>query len=431
MEPLGSYSDPPTDRGTNTQRVAYDLGPVRSERLKAIAGQAGIFSLTFDQTLLNIFVAILSAYLHRISGNTTISICMLFHNRPSSALQETIGSPKDMRPLRIEVSEEDTFVSLVNKAIEETRETLQHSQYTTDSLLNDRDYDVVLNYLKTSRTDFARAPGSASTAPPPPGARSLSLQVYDFEDTGSLVLDFSFNLDVFDAQKQRWTIDHFNRILEGFLENPSQAITAVRLLEGEEKRRVLEEFNRAEAPYPADRSIVDRFEAQVERSPDLAAVEFKGESLTYRELNARANQVESYLRRLGVARRELVGLCFERSLDMIAALLGVLKSGAAYVPLDPADPKDRLAFMLDDAAILVLLTQSRLEHSLPETAARMLFLDTEWETIGRESTDNIGLGPAPDDVAYAIYTSGSTGKPKGVLVEHRSVFEPVESQEVV
>ncbi len=178
------------------------------------------------------------------------------------------------------------------------------------------------------------------------------------------------------------------------------------------------------------------FESQVERTPDEVAVVFEGEQLTYRELNHRANQIAHYLMTLDVEPEVLVGLYVERSLEMIVGLLGILKAGGAYIPLDPAYPNERLAFMLEDTQTPVLLTQKRLMSLLPEHGAKVVCLDADWKANAYgtaspnalESEENPVSGVTPDNLAYVIYTSGSTGKPKGALVEHRSLCNLAKAQ---
>jgi amino acid adenylation domain-containing protein len=172
---------------------------------------------------------------------------------------------------------------------------------------------------------------------------------------------------------------------------------------------------------PDAASVQELFEQQVEQTPDAVAVVFAEARLTYRELNSRANQLAHYLQSFGLGPESLVGLCVERSFDMLTGLLAILKSGAAYVPLDPFYPKERLAFMLEDAGARVLLTQERLLGALPERRPKVVCIDRDWSLIEREQTDNLDVTTAPDNLAYVIYTSGSTGKPKGVMISHRGL----------
>jgi amino acid adenylation domain-containing protein len=181
------------------------------------------------------------------------------------------------------------------------------------------------------------------------------------------------------------------------------------------------EWNNTVREYPRDCCVHELFQVQAERRAQFVAVAFENQQLTYEELNRRSNQLARYLRKLGVGPDVLVGLCVERSLDMVIGLMGILKAGGAYVPLDPAYPKDRIAYIMEDARAPVLLTQQALLASLPEQQANVVLLDAHWSAIGNEETSNLSPLAKAENLAYVIYTSGSTGKPKGVQLEHRSV----------
>ena len=188
-----------------------------------------------------------------------------------------------------------------------------------------------------------------------------------------------------------------------------------------ELNQILVEFNQTAAPYPTDRCIPQCFEAQVAATPDALALISDHQNLTYGQLNERANQVAHYLLSLGVGPETLVGICVRRSPDMIVGMLGILKAGAAYVALDPAYPKVRQSFVIEDAAMKVLLTQKEWLERLPSTTAQIVCLDTEWNTITQAAVTNPSVPLAQHNLAYILYTSGSTGRPKGVAIEHRSV----------
>jgi len=181
-------------------------------------------------------------------------------------------------------------------------------------------------------------------------------------------------------------------------------------------------WNNTQTDYPKDKCIHHLFEAQVEQTPNAVAVLFEDQQMTYRELNAKANQLAHYLQTLGVKPEVLVGICIERSIEMVIGLFGILKAGGAYLPLEPAYPAKRLAFMLEDAQVLVLLTQSNVKEKLSETQAQVVYLDVEVETLSRFAEENLKSGVGPENLAYVIYTSGSMGKPKGVMVQHLSVI---------
>ncbi|MCC5666143.1 amino acid adenylation domain-containing protein [Nostoc sp. CHAB 5784] len=214
---------------------------------------------------------------------------------------------------------------------------------------------------------------------------------------------------------------HLQTLLEGMVANPQQRLCELSLLTETERHQLLVEWNNTKVDYPQHQCIHQLFEAQVERTPDAIAVVFDSEQLTYRELNTRANQLAHYLQKLGVKPEVLVGICVERSLSMVVAILGILKAGGAYIPIDPAYPPERLAFILQDAQVSLLLTQHHLIKNLPQHQTRVVCLDTEWGSITQESQQDPINDCTTDNLAYIIYTSGSTGQPKGVLVNHSNV----------
>jgi amino acid adenylation domain-containing protein len=216
-------------------------------------------------------------------------------------------------------------------------------------------------------------------------------------------------------------LGHLKALLEGMAEAPEKCLADLPILTTAERHQLLIEWNDTRADYPQHRCLHDLFEAQVERTPEAAALVFEGEQLTYEVLNRRANQLAHHLRRLGVGPETLVGVYMERSLEMVIALYGILKAGGAYLPLDPEYPADRVAFMMEDSQVPVLLTQERLVDGLPTHRAAMVCLDSQWETLAQEEDSNPASEVRPDNLAYVIYTSGSTGKPKGVMNTHRGI----------
>ena len=193
------------------------------------------------------------------------------------------------------------------------------------------------------------------------------------------------------------------------------------LLPENEKRQLLSEWNETQADYRAEQRIHELFEVQAERYPDSIAVLFEEEKLTYEELNQAANRLAHYLRRRGVGPEVLVGVCMERSVRMLTAVLGVLKAGGAYVPLDPSYPQERLVYMVEDAQVPIVLTESGLTEILAGQGLEIICLDRIQELLYRESAENPIITAGAQNLAYVIYTSGSTGKPKGVPVQHRGV----------
>jgi amino acid adenylation domain-containing protein len=246
----------------------------------------------------------------------------------------------------------------------------------------------------------------------------ITLEVYAGAE---LCLKIGFDRSRFDDATVARMLGHLGTLLEVMAGQPQQRLGDYQLLTPAERHKLLVEWNATRADYPEDKCIHELFEAQVERTPDAIAVVFEESRLTYRELNRRANQLAHRLRKMGVQSDTLVGICVERSLEMVVGLLGILKAGGAYVPLDPSYPKERLKFMLEDARPLALLTQRKLQEVLPSHQARVVYMDASAET-GAEIEHGFGaeLKSRSNCLAYVLYTSGSTGRPKGVAIEHRS-----------
>uniref|UniRef100_A0A2P1CYX5 AptB n=1 Tax=Fischerella sp. CENA298 TaxID=1622126 RepID=A0A2P1CYX5_9CYAN len=233
---------------------------------------------------------------------------------------------------------------------------------------------------------------------------------------GRIVYDSS----CFDEQIINGMIGHFQTLLVGMADNLQQYISQLSLLSADEEKELILLENHQQTNYFNYKCLHVLFEEQVEKSPDAIAVVYQQQHLTYRELNNRANQLAHHLLSLGVKPEVKVGICVERSLEMVIGILGILKAGGAYVPLDPAYPIERLAFMLEDAQAPILLTQTHLQNRLPINNQMVVKLDTDWEKIAEYNKENLSSGVNPENLAYIIYTSGSTGKPKGTAVAHRS-----------
>lgn len=256
------------------------------------------------------------------------------------------------------------------------------------------------------------------------------------ESKEDLVGSIYYNSDLFERDFISSTVERFQILLTAIIETPQKSIAQLPLLTEQEQNKLLFEWNDTQRDYDLSCCLHQLFEAQVERTPQAIAVTFGEETLTYRELNNRANQLAHYLQTLGVKPEVLVGICIERSLEMVVGLLGILKAGGAYVPLDPEYPPQRLADMLEDSQVSVLLTQEKLLTQLPKhqnqtkdacrdvkfyVSPKIICLDTEWEKIATQETSNPISDVQPENLAYVIYTSGSTGKPKGAMNSHRGI----------
>jgi amino acid adenylation domain-containing protein len=250
------------------------------------------------------------------------------------------------------------------------------------------------------------------------------------QSEGNLTVSCSYNPELFESDSIQRMLGHFQTLLAGIIANPEQDISTLPLLTQSERHQLLVEWNNTDAEYPRNKCSHQLVEEQVERTPDAVAVEFEAEQLTYRELNAFANQVAHYLRSLGVKPEVPVGFCVDRSIQRAVGLLGIFKSNGVYVPLDPTYPEERLAYILSDSSAQVLLTTSKTLSSLPQLAKaaqglQIVYLDRDWEVISQQSEENPVSQVQHNNLAYILYTSGSTGTPKGVAMEHRVSYHEI------
>ncbi|MBW4592780.1 MAG: amino acid adenylation domain-containing protein [Brasilonema angustatum HA4187-MV1] len=237
----------------------------------------------------------------------------------------------------------------------------------------------------------------------------------------SLTTEFHYDSHLFGTDDIQRLAEQFYTLLASVIHNPEVSISQLEILSPTERQQLLVEFNNTKTYFPTDKCIHQLFEAQVERTPHAVAVVFEEQQLTYAQLNAKANQLAQHLQQLGVGTEVLVGICAERSLWMVIALLGILKAGGAYVPLDPSYPAERQTFIITDTHTPLLLTQEHLAASLPTDGIQLICIDTEWSVIAKQKTENPVSQTTALNLAYVIYTSGSTGKPKGTLIPHRGL----------
>src|SRR5581483_2400803 len=253
----------------------------------------------------------------------------------------------------------------------------------------------------------------------------LTLIAAERED--GLRATFEYNTDLFDAATIERVAENFHVLLKAAVSDATQPIAALPILTKVERQQLVCDWNATASDYRREACVHELFAQRAMQYAGKAAVIFGKDEITYKELNARANQLAHYLRARGAGPEVLIGIFVDRSMDMLVALLGVLKSGAAYVPLDPAYPMERIGFILQDAKAPILLTQNHLVPALPAHSAEVIRLDADWGRIAKESSDDLPRTALPSNIAYVLYTSGSTGKPEGVQVEHRNLTNFLES----
>ena len=253
----------------------------------------------------------------------------------------------------------------------------------------------------------------------------FDLEFHAWQEDGRWRLKMAYNTDLFDAGTIAGMFRHFRNLLAGIVDRPERPISQLSMLDAGERRQLLDDWNRTTTDYPRDATLRQLFECQAEATPDAIALDFDSETMTYAELNRRANRLARYLRSRGVGPEDRVGLYLARGMDAIIGLLAIVKAGGAYLPLDPDYPPSRIGFMLEDAGVAVLLTSMDLEQGLPGGSAERICVDRDRSRIARESADNPAVTTGAASLAYVIYTSGSTGTPKGVEISQRAILRLV------
>jgi len=402
--------------------ASFKLSPSLSDMLRSLSNREG-------GTLFMTLLAAFQSLLYRYTGQEDICIGSPIANRNQTETHGLIGCFVNTLLLRTHLSGNPSFLELLNRVREVCVGAYAHADIPFEQLVEELQPERNLSHMPLFQVAFAwqedfqkdlKLSGltlNLLSTHSQTAKFDLTLHVVDAKPELKVLLEY--NTDLFNAKTITRMGEHFRTLLEGIVAYPQARLSDLPLLTAVELHQQLVEWNDTSTNYPADACIHELFEAQVERSPDAIAVVYEDEQLTYRELNARANQLAHYLRSLGVGPEVLVGICVERSPNMVVGLLGILKVGGAYIPLDPAYPRQRLAFMLSDAQPAVLLSQERLVERLPEHSAQVVCLDSDWHSIAHNSQENPVSTLKANNQAYVIYTSGSTGKPKAVVGLHQ------------
>ncbi|RKZ71512.1 MAG: non-ribosomal peptide synthetase, partial [Candidatus Parabeggiatoa sp. nov. 1] len=425
LSPLQLPTDkpPPALPSFRGARQCFILSKALLEALKALSRREGV-------TLFVTLLAAFKALLHRYSGQNDIAVGTVTAGRNRSELEPLMGNFVNTLVLRTDFSANPAFRQLLQQVREVTVGAYSHQ---------DLSFEQVVEELRPARyAGHNPLFHVAFTLDPLMPILELGWTINQMDihqgttkfDLLYLALDekpegmtgrIEYNTDLFEEATIARMGGHYQTLLEGIVANPEQRLSDLPLLTAQEQQQLFD-WNNTQTSVPQEACIHHLFENQVERTPEAVAVVFEDEQLSYRELNCRANQLAHHLITLGVKPETLVGICVERSVEMIVGLLGILKAGGAYVPLDPAYPPARLALMLEDAQVQVLLTQQHWLEILAEPRPpSIVCLDTDWQAISPESEENPQSRATVDNLAYVIYTSGSTGRPKGVLIEHRGL----------
>ena len=424
---------------------ALELPSDRIQRLQP-TGQGAVHEFRLDQTIvtelrqlareerMTLFTVLLASFqvwLYRYTGQTDLIVGTPLADRDRPEVQSLIGYFLNMLPIRSQLESDTSFRQVLRQIHQTIWNAFSHADLPFEQMVElaakQREpgrnpiYQVMFVLLEESVGDFKL--GSSTVVPlDVPTRTSKNDLTLDIQATGEeWVCRFEYATDLFSTEAVARMADHFTELLRSIVKEADIPIGQLKLMGQEERHKVLVEWNQTERDYPRDKCVHQLFEEQAQRTPNAVAVEFEEQPLTYGELNVRANQLARYLQKLGIAPETRVGICVDRSLEMIIGLLAILKAGGAYVPLDPHYPAERLNFMIVDTGITLILTQQHLESRWQDSGVQRLVLDADHSIGSNEPDGNLNLKQSSESLAYVIYTSGSTGTPKGVEVVHRGI----------
>lgn len=411
-------------------------GATQSQVLSSsLSDSLNTLSRTHNATLFMTLLAAFQVLLHRYCNEDDIVVGTPIAGRNHTEIEPLIGFFINTLVLRTDLSGEPDFITLLSRVREVTLGAYAHQDLPFEKLVEvlrpqrSRSYSplfqVAFVLQNKSEQSLSLSGLDVVTLETDSKTSKFDLALFMTESAEGLRATIEYNVDLFNAATIERMLGHLGVLLQGIVAQPTQSINKLPLLTAVEHEQLLVSWNATTSDYPRNQCIHTLFSAQALRTPDEVAVVHGKTNLSYAQLNSLANQVAHYLRVQGVEKGSLVALCLARSPRMIITLLGILKAGAAYVPLDPDYPQQRLAFMLEDTQAKVLVTESSMLALLPQLVGLRVCLDQEWDAIEQQSTHDPNNVNVAQDIAYINYTSGSTGQPKGVMVPHRGVIRLV------
>jgi non-ribosomal peptide synthetase component F len=434
----------PTDRPRPSLKT-YASGRVRHVFDATLVTRLKEAARSFNCTLFHLLTASFCAWIHRVTGRDDLVVAVPTAGQVAPGLRECshadrlVGHCVNMLPVRLSCAGDASFREILQHARTRLLAARYHQDVSFNKLIDKLQWprdpsripvaSVSLNLDQVQQVQLGGVITETQWAPKAYIFFDLTADVLEAQD--ELIIDCKFNSDLFDKSTVTRWLAQWERMLAAAVANPHTAIGKLDLLSEDERRQLLIEWNATEREFPRDACLHHLVAKQVDLVPEKVAVACDGVRLTYRELDQRANRLARRLMELGVGPNVLVGVCVDRSVDMVVAVLGVLKAGGAYVPLDPAYPAARIQYVLDDARVPVLITEDSLVHSLGVTKAEVVCLDRDAESIACLDSAPVSARGCATDLAYVIYTSGSTAKPKGVQIEHRAIVNFLVSSRVL
>ncbi|WP_294328174.1 condensation domain-containing protein, partial [uncultured Chryseobacterium sp.] len=396
------------------------------DKLNAIASET-------KSTTFHVILAILYIYFAKKSQLETISIGLPVLNRSGARFKKTVGLFMGVNPLVLSIDEDNTFAEVVEQVKNQLKQNYRHQRFPLGQLVKElgaftqkeRIFNITLSYEKQDYSSHFKGTVTRVVPLSHESERvALALYIREFDETEDVKIDFDYNLNYFTQESINEVVEHFRTLMEDVLKNPNQIIKKVNFLTDSERHQLLTSFNNTRTDYPKDKTIIQLFEEQVEKRPDNVAVWDSKTKITYRELKEKSDKVAQYLVSSLGENTEPVGVLVNRSAELIVILLGVLKSGKCYIPIDPMLPGERISYIIGHSKASVIITEEAQEFyptNNKETEARFITKEDLLLFEPSNTAIHVNNKSHPSDTAYIIYTSGSTGNPKGVEIGHQSL----------
>lgn len=417
-DPAPFYGKTNNHHVTNTKRILFELDETTSSTLRTLAQDKELRTWTVSQSLYTIFATIYALLIYRLTGEQQVVFGTPAHGRSKRDLLKTIGLFIKIFPIAIKIEKQDSFKSLYLKMRNEINAFLKYAAQAESSSELNHTFNALLNYInvpiqtKDSLESVATWLDTQHADP----THHIRLQIYDFNDTGNFTISIDLNEAIFDSNTRSVVVNQFQSLLELFLTDKNLSIAAIT----ESEMGQLATFNETKRNYPQNVTVPQLFEEQVKKTPQRTAILFENTSLSFEELNQRVNQLAHYLIAQGVKTEDLIAICIERSLAMMIGILGILKAGAAYVPIDPDYPKNRIDYILDHCKAKHIVTSTTFISFFKDNPINVIDLTTQdFETF---PNNNPPIRANAENLMYVIYTSGSTGQPKGVMNQYSGVM---------
>ena len=394
-----------------------------------------------DATLFMTLLAAFQTLLYRYTGQEDICVGSPIANRNRTEIRGLIGFFVNTLVMRGDLSGNPSFLQVLERTRKVALDAYVHQDLPFEKLVEALQPERALSHsplfqviFSLQNIPYSRLELESLTLTPlqiKTGTAKYDLTFFMLETESGLLAHLEYNADLFEATTIRRMLSHFQNLLQAVVADPRSLISRLPILSQPERLHLISDCNLTNSPYPRNLAIHSLFEAQVLATPDAVALCFQLHQLSYHQLNDRANQLANFLSLQGISLEDKVGVCLDRSLEVVISVLAILKAAAVYLPLDQSYPYERLSYMMRDGDVKLVLTQEQIKERVPEVGARVVCIDSQWEEIAASSTDNPGLEVGAENLAYITYTSGSTGEPKGVEVKHRGVTRLVRGVEYV